>query len=137
MLGQEKNKFVPTKLGKLSTEFLNKNFTELMEYKFTADMEKKLDKIEKGKLVWNIELQQFYDKFHPLLKGLETNLVPRKDRPTRLLGNHPITGHKLIATISKYGDVVMYYVTEKEPLYASIDEPLTMETIFGTSCRII
>lgn len=129
LLGQEKNKFVPTKLGKLSTEFLNNNFTELMDYKFTTDMEKKLDKIEQGKLVWNNELKIFYDKFNPLVQKLAKETKVFNDRPTRILGKHPETGHELIATISKYGDVVKYSISEKETKYASIEEPLTMDTI--------
>jgi DNA topoisomerase I len=130
LYGQEKTKYIPTTLGKLTTDFLNKNFTELMEYQFTTDMEKKLDKIEKGKLKWNDELHRFYGKLSPLLEQLEKNMPKRSDnRPSRLLGTHPDTGCDIIATIAKYGDVVKYCISEKSPLYASIDPPLSMDNI--------
>jgi len=76
IIGQENDKLVPTTTGKLITEFLVKNFPEIMDYKFTARMETELDDIANGKLLWDTMLTNFYAEFHPLIIKNTTNILP-------------------------------------------------------------
>ena len=129
LLCKEKNKFVPTHLGMLVTNFLIIHFPEIMDYKFTARMEDKLDEIAEGKLVWNEVLKEFYNKFHPLVLKMQI-IKPEIDKHTRLLGADPKTGGELYATIAKFGPVVKLFPPDKhKPQFAPIKEPLTIETI--------
>ena len=64
---KEKNKLVPTEMGKLITKFLIDNFPDIMEYKFTSNIEDELDKIAEGNKIWFNVLSDFYKKLEPLL----------------------------------------------------------------------
>lgn len=125
-LGKEKNKFVPTDLGIMVTDFLIKNFKEIMDYKFTADMEKKLDQIASGKAKYGIVMKQFYNEFHPLVEELKGQKVQKEETE---LGVHPETGYKIVATTAKFGPVVKMCPEKGKCIYAPIKEPLTIKTI--------
>lgn len=105
-LGADKNRLVPTDIGKRVNKFLNDNFQTIMDYKFTANMETKLDDIESGKLKWDKVLKEFYDNFNPCYEYLIKN--PAKDLITenKVLGKDPETGNNVIATIGYYGPMV-------------------------------
>ena len=130
MLGKEINKFIPTDLGKVVTEFLVSNFKEIMDFEFTADMEVKLDNIAEGKISSKKVLSLFYDKFHPLVEELKKKTKELKNEHTRELGKHP-NGFDIIATIARFGAVVKMCNPEnkKDCVFAPIKEPLTIETI--------
>jgi DNA topoisomerase-1 len=131
MIGKEKNKFVPTSVGKIVAEFLTDKFPEIMKYKFTAEMEKQLDEIANGKLKWKNALKQFYDTFSPLVDAVSKTLVPKilMDKHARELGLHPETKKMIVATIAKYGPIVKIIDTEKKTICAPIKKPLTLEKI--------
>lgn len=130
LLGGDKNKFSPTSLGIIVTDFLEKNFADIMDYKFTSDMETKLDEIAEGKLEWKKVLEQFYEKFNPLVENIEKNSKNKEfiDKNSREIGVHPETKEKIYATVSKYGPIVKMQEGKKF-LCAPIKEPLTLETI--------
>lgn len=130
VLGKEKGKYIPTPLGILVTYFLMINFPKIMDYKFTAEMEEKLDEIANGKLVWHKVLKEFYDEFHPQIEKISITTPLVNDKYTKLLGKHPKTGFDIYATMSKHGPVIkMITSNSKKPQFAGIDEPLTIETI--------
>jgi DNA topoisomerase-1 len=131
MLGQEKKKFIPTDLGKMVNTFLTKNFDDVMDYKFTANMETELDAIRNGKKEWTKVLKKHYDLFSPQVKNILKNIKDHKivDQSSRVLGQDPDTELDIVATIAKYGPVVKKYITEKKCIYAPIKKPLTLETI--------
>jgi len=131
MIGKEKNKFVPTSVGKIVSEFLTDKFPDIMKYKFTAEMEKQLDEIANGKLKWKQALKQFYDTFSPLVNAVSKTLVPKilMDKHSRELGVHPETKNVIVATIAKYGPIVKMIDTEKKAICAPIKKPLTLEKI--------
>ncbi len=91
MLGNDKKKLVPTDLGIKITSILMDNFPAIMDYKFTAHMEDKLDAIATGSAVWYKVLQEFYDDFHPLVLKMKQS---RKDyKPDRqIIGTYPVNG---------------------------------------------
>ena len=69
----EKNKLFPTDIGNVVNKYLNDNFTNILEYNFTANVEKELDKIANGNLIWNKVVKNMYDTFHPTVEKLSKN----------------------------------------------------------------
>lgn len=129
VLGKEKGKYIPTHLGILVTNFLILNFPKIMDYKFTAMMENKLDDIANGDLVWYEVLKEFYDDFHPQVIKIAGAKSEFNNKYTKLLGVNE-DGYEIFATIAKYGPVVKLMTdTKTKPKYAPIKEPLTLETV--------
>ncbi len=132
MLGEEKGKFVPTNVGIIVTEFLMKFFSEIIDYEFTALMEKQLDEIAEGKKVWYKVIKDFYTKFMELVDDIKKNKVNITKDFERVLGTHPKTGAEIVSTLTKYGDVVKMMAVvdkKKKAIYAPIKPPLNKDTI--------
>ena len=128
-IGKESNKLVPTSTGILITDFLVKYFPDIMDYEFTADMEKKLDDIAEGTLGWETMLDQFYSQFHPFVVDLIDKNIDIIDEHSRNLGDHPELGIPIIATIGKHGPMLKMSVSKTKATFAPIKKPLTIETI--------
>jgi DNA topoisomerase-1 len=129
MIGHEKNKLVGTELGKLVVKYLIKNFADIMDYKFTANMEDQLDEIAQGKKIWYKVIEKFYNEFHPHVLELldvdaNTNQNPNEEKVLGVDDNN----NEIIATISKYGPIIKKSINGKF-VYAPIKEPLTLDTI--------
>ena len=125
-LGKEKQKLVPTSIGKVVTEYLDKNFENIMEYKFTAKLENDLDKIVDGDKKWDKVLQRFWDELGPKIeKLLKENKAKNNGK---LLGVFPGTNNEIYATVARYGPVVKL-INGKDIKYAPINEPLTIDNI--------
>lgn len=122
MYGQEKNKFIPTVLGINTNKYLIDNFPNIMDYKFTSNIEDKLDTIANGELKKYDTLKEFYEPFHKSVvdanKKSESNI--------RVL--HECDNVKICALTAKYGPVVRKTVGGKH-IYAPIKEPLNINTI--------
>ena len=133
VIGKEKNKFVPTSVGVLVNDFLTEYFPDIMEYKFTADMEDDLDEIALGKLQWVNVVDKFWKKFSPLVDELSNSIKPKEimDKNARELGFHPDTGYKIIATIAKYGPLVKMVDCDKGSIVSSgpVKPPLKINKI--------
>ncbi len=116
----EKNKLVPTDMGFVVTEFLTKHFADIMDYHFTAQVEEKFDKIAMGKYDWRKILEEFYDKFEPIVEQVEKH--SRKAKGERLLGTDPVSGKKVYAKIGPYGPMVQLgdSADADKPKYASL-----------------
>jgi DNA topoisomerase-1 len=69
--GSVKGKLIPTDIGSLVTDYLLDNFTRVMDYSFTAEMEKDFDEIAEGNKNWSKILKQFYDPFHKEIEASE------------------------------------------------------------------
>jgi DNA topoisomerase-1 len=128
-LGKEMNKFVPTSTGILVNDFLIKNFPDIMDYKFTAGMEEKLDDIAESKAKWKKVLEEFYKKFHVVVEKMLAQKTSMKDENARVIGKHPTTGEEIVATLGKFGPMLKMCKNKSNCVYAPIKEPLTMETI--------
>ncbi len=124
-LCKEKNKFMPTKLGIVITNYLILNFPKIMEYKFTSSMEQKLDEIASGKLIWHEVIREFYEEFHPLVMNI-VNLNNIKHYKQESLGKY-LNGD-IYASETKYGPSIKY-VDGTVVKFFKIIEPLTVETI--------
>ncbi|MCU0287210.1 MAG: DNA topoisomerase I, partial [Acidobacteria bacterium] len=99
--GAEKNKLFPTDIGMLVTDFLCKYFKEIMDYNFTASVEKEFDEIALGKLIWFKMIDHFYKSFHKKVE--ETIEVSQRKTGERELGIDPKTGKKVYVRIGKFG----------------------------------
>lgn len=129
VLGKEKQKLIPTSIGKVVTEYLCDHFDKLMEYKFTANLEDDLDKIVDGKEKWDNVLKKFWDEFNPKVLNLISNGESNnKLNSGRLLGTLPNSENEIFAAVARYGPVVKL-VEGKDVKFAPISKPLTVDNI--------
>lgn len=129
MSGSEKAKLFPTDIGMLVTDFLVENFGDILDYNFTASVEKEFDKIAEGKLEWTGMLHDFYPTFHDQV--VQTTLSRPKPTGMRNLGSDPVTGKPVYVKLGPYGPMVQIGEasdTEK-PKFASLLKNQSMETI--------
>ncbi len=127
--GAEKNKLFPTDIGIVVTDFLVENFSKVLDYNFTADVEKQFDIIADGELDWNNMISSFYKPFHETVEyALEHSESARGEK---LLGVDPKTGKNVWVKIGKYGPIVQLGDTEAEekPKFASLIGEMTLANI--------
>ena len=129
LLGAETKKFVPTELAIMVNKFLVKHFSNIMDYKFTAKMEEKLDKIAKGTLKLLDVMKEFYDGFAPIVDKLTEQAPVVENKFTRYIGDDPESGNKIYATLARYGPVVKICTRGGKYKYGRIKDPLTIETV--------
>lgn len=136
--GAEKNKLFPTDIGMVVTDFLVKYFQGIMNYNFTAFVEKEFDEIAEGKLVWYQMIDNFYKPFHRKVE--ETIEVSQRKTGERKLGTDPKTGKTVYVRIGRYGPMAQLGEsnTDKEgkaiegvekPRYAKLRKDQRLETI--------
>jgi DNA topoisomerase-1 len=127
--GNEKDKIIPTDVGIIVNDYLQDNFTEIMDYGFTADVEKEFDDIAEGKENWQNMIQRFYGGFHDSVDHALN--YSTKASGERLLGYDPKTNAKVFAKLGKYGPMVQIgenYADEK-PRYARLRPDQFIETL--------
>jgi len=130
MAGSDKGKLIPTDIGTVVNDFLMENFSEIMDYNFTAKVEQDFDKIAEGKEQWKDMMKQFYKSFEPTVE--ETMNSRQKFKAgERLLGNDPKSGRPVYVKIGRFGPVVQIGSSEDKdkPLFAQLPKELSMETI--------
>jgi len=127
--GAERGKLFPTDIGSVVNDFLVQYFKEIVDYHFTAGVEKQFDEIAQGLEEWTNMIRNFYAPFH---KGVE-NTIETADKATgeRELGIHPENGKKVSVRIGRFGPFVQVGDNEGEekPLYASLRAGQSIETI--------
>ena len=130
IFGGEKGKLIPTDVGMVVNEFLVKYFPSIMDYNFTAKVENEFDEVAKGNVVWNKEIADFYEGFHPSISRVSSLRLEHKVGE-RLLGNDPKTGLPVMVKIGRYGPLVqMGTADDKEkPRFASLQKGQSIETI--------
>lgn len=104
IVGAEKSKLIPQEIGLIVTDFLVKNFPDILDYDFTANVEKGFDKIAEGGMQWNSLISDFYSPFHK--KVDEVSHDGNYTRVERALGNDPVTGAPIVAKFGQYGPFV-------------------------------
>ncbi|MBL7815387.1 MAG: type I DNA topoisomerase [Saprospiraceae bacterium] len=132
MTGALKNHLVPTDMGMLVVDFLDKHFDEIMNYRFTADVENKLDDVADGKRNWVEMISKFYDPFHE--EVVKTIAEAERVSGERLLGKDPVSGRTVLVRMGKYGPVAQIgtpeELSEKEkPAYGNLQKGQSIETI--------
>jgi len=126
--GAEKSKLFPTDLGLVVTDFLNQHFTNVMDYSFTANIEKEFDEIADGKMVWNKMVRDFYTPFH---SGVEHTLeTAERAVGERMLGVAE-DGKPITARMGRYGPMVQIgaQTDEEKPKFAKLKSTQSIETI--------
>ncbi|MFN8672832.1 MAG: type I DNA topoisomerase [Candidatus Sericytochromatia bacterium] len=128
--GTEKNKLFPTNMGMIVNDFLTEHFDDIVNYSFTATVEKQFDEIADGKKKWDKMLNDFYTGFHPKVE--KTTEINRAEIQTaRELGIDPKTDKKVFVRMGRFGAVAQIgEQTETEkPQYASLRKNQFIETI--------
>ena len=103
-VGSERGKLLPQEIGMVVSDYLVENFPRIMDYDFTADVEKDFDRIAEGKLRWNEVIASFYDGFH---KKVEERMTDGQySHVERILGQDPVDGRTIIARFGQFGAYV-------------------------------
>ncbi|HRS53942.1 MAG TPA: DNA topoisomerase, partial [Bacteroidales bacterium] len=129
LTGTEKAKLCPTDIGIVVNKFLITNFPSILDYNFTANIEKQFDEIAEGLKIWHIMIKEFYESFHPLVqKTMETT---KKVSGEKLLGKDPVSGQNVYVKIGKYGPLVQIGDSESDqkPKFAGLLKNQSIETI--------
>ena len=103
-LGAEKGKLLPQEIGMIVSDYLVKNFETIMNYDFTADVEKDFDEIAEGEKVWNNVIAEFYTPFHKKVEEVLGN--KEYERVSRELGKDPKDGQMIVAKFGQYGPYI-------------------------------
>lgn len=130
LYGVEKGKLIPTDVGMVVNEFLVKYFPSIMDYNFTAKVEDEFDEVAKGNVVWNKEIADFYEGFHPSISKVSSLRLEHKVGE-RLLGNDPKTGLPVMVKIGRYGPLVQMGTADNDvkPRFASLQHGQSIETL--------
>lgn len=127
--GSDKNKLVPSDIGKVVTDFLIEHFAQIMDYNFTANVEKEFDEIANGLKEWSSMIDEFYNPFH---KTVDTALESA-DRASgeRILGTDPESGKQVSVRLGRFGPMVQIGVADEEekPRFASLQNDQSLDTI--------
>ena len=126
VVGAEKNRLLPQDIGMIVTDYLVNNFEDILNYNFTADVEKDFDKIAKGELSWNNVIAEFYKPFHTKVE--ETLNNREYSHVSREIGIDPKDGEMLIAKFGQYGPYVQKGDGEKKQ-FASLAPGQLIESI--------
>ena len=103
VVGAEKGKLLPQEIGLIVTDYLVQNFTDILDYDFTANVETDFDEVAEGKKAWNHTIEEFYTPFH---KHVDAVLHDGNySKITREIGVAP-DGEKIIAAFGKFGPYV-------------------------------
>jgi DNA topoisomerase I len=117
--GSDKGKLVPTDIGTIVTDFLVKNFSNILDYNFTAKVEQDFDEIAEGNIEWAKMMQEFYDKFHPTVADVEANAD--RESGERILGTDPKTGKPVSVRLGKFGPMAQIGdADDEEKKFASL-----------------
>lgn len=128
--GGDKGRLVPTDTGIVVTDFLMKNFADIMDYNFTATVEQEFDKIAAGGSEWTQQVRLFYAAFD---KEVETTLSRREEHKAgeRMIGTDPASGLPVTVKIGRFGPVVQMGTADGDtkPRFAPIPKGKSMETL--------
>jgi DNA topoisomerase-1 len=126
--GTEKKKLFPQDIGILVTDFLGKNFENILDYGFTAKVEEDFDRIADGKLVWNNVIGDFYTPFHKQVE--QTLQESAHTNAERVLGTDPASGKTMIVRLGKFGPLVQKGTNDDpEKQFASLQKGQLIESI--------
>lgn len=126
--GAEKSKLFPTDIGTVVTDFLNEHFKQIMDYNFTAKVEKEFDDIAQGMISWTKMIDTFYKPFH---KEVDITLANAdRAKGEKLLGTDPNTGKPMSVRVGRFGPLVQIGDNDdEEKKYASLRPGQSIETI--------
>ncbi|WP_321478674.1 type I DNA topoisomerase [uncultured Bacteroides sp.] len=128
--GSEKSKLFPTDIGIVVNDFLTEYFPEILDYNFTANVEKEFDEVADGEKQWTEIMKNFYKGFH---FSVESTLAIKTEHKIgeRMLGEEPGTGKPISVKIGRFGPVVQIGSAEDEekPRFSQLKKGMSIETI--------
>ena len=127
--GAEKGKLIPTDIGVLVNKFLIQYFESIIDYNFTANVEKEFDKIAEGEREWNAMIRDFYKSFHNQI--ISTTETSGKFSGEKLLGQDPATGKNVYVKVGRFGPVAQIGDTESDekPRFAGLKKDMSIESV--------
>ncbi|MCD7936953.1 MAG: type I DNA topoisomerase [Tannerellaceae bacterium] len=132
--GADRNKLMPTDIGTVVNDFLMEYFPEVLDYNFTASVEKEFDSIAEGEMEWTNAIDRFYKFFHPIVEATSAIKTEHKVGE-RELGIDPKSGKPVFVKIGRYGPIAQLgqaFPDDKEapkPQFASLMKGQSIETI--------
>ncbi len=134
LVGADRGKLMPTDIGMVVNDFLMEFFPSVMDYNFTASVEKEFDAIAAGEMVWTDAIDKFYKLFHPIV---EEAITTRMDHRVgeRQLGIDPKSGNPVFVKIGRFGPVAQIGVAHPDdadapkPQFATLLKGQSIETI--------
>lgn len=133
-VGADRNKLMPTDIGIVVNDFLLEYFPSVMDYNFTASVEKEFDAVADGEMVWTEAIDKFYKMFHPIVEEASSIRTERKVGE-RQLGLDPKSGKPVFVKIGRYGPVVQIGQAQPDdkeapkPQFATLMKGQSIETI--------
>jgi DNA topoisomerase-1 len=130
IIGADRNKLLPTNSGMIVNDFLIEHFPDVLDYNFTANIEKELDKVADGEMQWTDTLHKFYDLFHPIVLKVSDTKTELKVGE-RMLGVDPASGKPVSVKIGRFGAFVQIGSAddEEKPRFASLMQGQSIDTI--------
>ena len=131
--GTTKNRLYPTDIGLVVSDFLTEHFDDIMNYGFTAKIEKKFDEISDGKLAWYQMVDDFYRPFKAKL--VETMETADRASGERILGKDPETGRTVLVRMTRFGKPAVQIgkpdelEEDEKPRYASLAPGQSLESV--------
>ena len=118
--GSNKNKLVPTDIGNIVNDFLVANFSNILDFGFTAKVESSFDDISEGEENWAEMIKGFYNKFHQTVEDVKENAA--RESGERILGKHPVSGKTILVRLGKFGPIAQIGAPEdEEKQFASLN----------------
>lgn len=134
IVGADRNKLMPTDIGTVVNDFLMEYFPSVLDYNFTASVEKEFDAVADGEMDWTKAIDKFYKMFHPIVES--TSAVKTEHKVgERELGIDPKSGNPVFVKIGRYGPVVQIGLAHTEnkeapkPQFATLMKGQSIETI--------
>ena len=129
-MGSERGKLIPTDTGIVVNDFLLEHFPQIMDYNFTADVERSFDNIAEGKEEWTDMMHNFYRDFNPVVE----NTIKERDEKAvgeRSLGIDPKSGQEVTVKIGRFGAVAQIGAANQDdkPRFARLHPNQSIETI--------
>lgn len=130
MAGSDKGKLLPTDTGIVVNDFLTEYFPQILDYNFTANIEKQFDEVAEGHIEWKSLMSDFYKHFHPSVESAISVKTEHKVGE-RILGNDPATGKVVSVKIGRFGPMVQIGSAEdnEKPRFAQLRKGQSIETI--------
>ncbi len=127
--GFEKSKLFPTDIGSIVNRFLVQHFESILDYNFTANVEKDFDEIAEGNMIWNKMIKNFYTPFHVTVE--KTLVESERAKGERLLGVDPKTKKNVYVRIGRFGAMAQIGEAkdEEKPSFAGLKKGQSLDTI--------
>jgi len=126
--GSDKNKLIPTDIGNIVNDFLVANFSNILDFGFTAKVESSFDDISEGEENWTEMIKSFYNEFHETVENVKENA--ERESGERILGKHPDSGKTVLVRLGKFGAIAQIGAPEdEEKQFASLNTTQNLGTI--------